>query len=928
VEAVDVSSGNVVNYFPGNGSFYEYVKQSLISYSDAKAAAATKTFAGRTGHLVTITSQAEQDFVSGRISGATNIWIAATDAGKEGVWYWDAGPELDKVFWRSSQACVTFSGDGTLKSQYTSTCVVGSSYSSSGVAVSTFNFAKWCSSEPNNSDGSRGGEHHAVTNWSGGSCWNDLNGDNTSQIGGYVVEYSDPSGGGGGGGGSGVASASTTVTVGNKISIVTGNNLSAEVGSATGVAPSVKIVDGNNDPVAGAEVLFSVVTGGGSVSPSTAITTDANGIATVSSWTLGTATGAQTLRARISGSGGLVSSVTFSATATVGQATQLVLNAGNNQSRVSGQALTTAPSVVVRDAFGNPVAGVPVSFAVVSGGGTVSPATSVLTDAQGVASVSSWVLGSSAGVNTLSATAEGLTGSPVIFTATGTVGPASQLVLITQPVLGQTGALFATQPVVQIRDAQGNLVTTSTATVSVAIFSGTNGTLLGLVDVSAVGGVVTFTDLRLEGTLGEPYVLRFTSGALSAASASSVTVAPPPPPAPAVVPLVTPPQVAPTTPREPLLQSLTQPSNGPVLRNNVAPTPPARPTANINGVPTTVSTQVPNSNSVNIQTGAVNLGLNVQNGQGGVRQGTGGATELQVTNGGQAALQGSGLQAGSLVQVFMPMQGNNSKELARIPVDANGGFSGDVLFGARPQESQLPIGRNVLQIVSVDDQGRQAVVEMTVNVAQPPPAPQINRVEQLLPALTPGVSLATQDGFPVPVIVRALTTEGAAVVEGEGWSMAVNLGSSGEVEPSGDGAVLKFVRNQEAVVSGSGFMPGTRADIWLFSNPVLLGTVIIGDDGSFQGSVNIDAFVVPVGEHTLQLQGVGIDGYILAANLGVEVSDSTEGALGAANPETQWLWLLWVLLAALVAAGALFAYSRAGRGQETLSRFVKRTRAE
>jgi hypothetical protein len=341
-----------------------------------------------------------------------------------------------------------------------------------------------------------------------------------------------------------------------------------------------------------------------------------------------------------------------------------------------------------------------------------------------------------------------------------------------------------------------------------------------------------------------------------------------------------------------------------------------------------VSTQVPNSNSVNIQTGAVNLGLNVQNGQGGVRQGTGGATELQVTNGGQAAQQGSGLQAGSLVQVFMPMQGNNSKELARIPVDANGGFSGDVLFGARPQESQLPIGRNVLQIVSVDDQGRQAVVEMTVNVAQPPPAPQINRVEQLLPALTPGVSLATQDGFPVPVIVRALTTEGAAVVEGEGWSMAVNLGSSGEVEPSGDGAVLKFVRNQEAVVSGSGFMPGTRADIWLFSNPVLLGTVIIGDDGSFQGSVNIDAFVVPVGEHTLQLQGVGIDGYILAANLGVEVSDSTEGALGAANPETQWLWLLWVLLAALVAAGALFAYSRAGRGQETLSRFVKRTRAE
>src|SRR5207249_4692221 len=123
------------------------------------------------------------------------------------------------------------------------------------------------------------------------------------------------------------------------------------------------------------------------------------------------------------------SPVTFTATGTAGAATQIAINAGNDQSAPAGTAVPGAAEGSVRDASGNPVAGGSVRFAVASGGGTVSPTAPVTTNASGVAAVTSWTLGSTAGPNTLTATSTGLTGSPVTFTATGTAGTATQIAI-------------------------------------------------------------------------------------------------------------------------------------------------------------------------------------------------------------------------------------------------------------------------------------------------------------------------------------------------------------------------------------------------------------------------------------------------------------------------------------------------------------------
>ena len=157
-------------YLPSNGHFYRPIS-GAVTYSTAKSTAATQTFKGQTGYLITITSADEQTFVQNNVP-SSNIWFALSDAVQEGSWRVDGGPELGTVVWTASTAV---------------TNATTSAYSSAGTTA-TNQYSNWCSGEPNNADGATG-EDHAVTKWSGGTCWNDLRDGNSAGIGGYVVEF-------------------------------------------------------------------------------------------------------------------------------------------------------------------------------------------------------------------------------------------------------------------------------------------------------------------------------------------------------------------------------------------------------------------------------------------------------------------------------------------------------------------------------------------------------------------------------------------------------------------------------------------------------------------------------------------------------------------------------------------------------------------
>jgi hypothetical protein len=93
---------------------------------------------------------------------------------------------------------------------------------------------------------------------------------------------------------------------------------------------------------------------------------------------------------------------------------------GDQRGGLAGYAVNLRPAVRVTDSTGHTIPGASVTFAVTGGGGSGTGLTAT-TDGNGIAQVGSWVLGGSAGVNTMTATvtATGFTGGQHTFADTG-----------------------------------------------------------------------------------------------------------------------------------------------------------------------------------------------------------------------------------------------------------------------------------------------------------------------------------------------------------------------------------------------------------------------------------------------------------------------------------------------------------------------------
>lgn len=295
-----------------------------------------------------------------------------------------------------------------------------------------------------------------------------------------------------------------------QVAAASSTSQAAPAGSAVAERPSVRVTDAFGNPVANATVTFSVAAGAGQVSGGTQAT-NAQGIATVGGWTLGPQAGANQLTATVPGAG----SVSFTATGTAGAAAQLSIAAGNNQSGMVSRATPVAPRVVVRDAGGNPVSGVVVSFAVTSGGGTVISGRQV-SDAAGIAEAGAWLLGPAPGTNTLSASAPGL--APVTFTATAEPGQPTLMAAVSPTSQGGTaGTAVADPPSVVLRDAAGNVVPGVVVTFTVSAGGGTvigsSGTAASTATATtSASGVATLTSWVLGPLVAENRVVASVPG--------------------------------------------------------------------------------------------------------------------------------------------------------------------------------------------------------------------------------------------------------------------------------------------------------------------------------------------------------------------------------------------------------------------------------
>lgn len=109
--------------------------------------------------------------------------------------------------------------------------------------------------------------------------------------------------------------------------------------------------------------------------------------------------------------------------------------------------------------------------------------------------------------------------------------PATELIWVTQPGGGETGAVWAQQPVLKLVDAQGHTVNNSDQTVTLSLVNASGANLQGTTTVTLQNGITTFADLKIdkEGTYTLAVAFSTANDSIVRANSSSFVITKRPP---------------------------------------------------------------------------------------------------------------------------------------------------------------------------------------------------------------------------------------------------------------------------------------------------------------------------------------------------------------------------------------------------------------
>lgn len=304
--------------------------------------------------------------------------------------------------------------------------------------------------------------------------------------------------------------------------VVSGNAQNAPVGATLGQPFVVAVRDHFGNAIAGHAVTFKVTAGGGNFGgpDSVQVLTNAAGLASTT-LTLGPGETANTAEAR---STGLVGTPRVFTATPVPSGAQLAFTV-EPSSAVAGATIAPQIQVAVQSAGGSTIttASSVITLAITAGSGTANAhliGTQAVAAVSGVATFQLGVDSVGSGY-TLTATASGLT-SDVSAPFAITPGTPARVRFVTQPSNTAFGSTITPAVRVAVLDAQGNVVPSSSAPVTVAITAGTGtaGAVLGgTLTAAAAAGVATFGNLTVD-LDGAAYTLTATSAGLTAATSA------------------------------------------------------------------------------------------------------------------------------------------------------------------------------------------------------------------------------------------------------------------------------------------------------------------------------------------------------------------------------------------------------------------------
>jgi hypothetical protein len=298
---------------------------------------------------------------------------------------------------------------------------------------------------------------------------------------------------------------------------VDGSNSSASADPATLQAGqsstlTIDVLDGSNNAVVGlADTDFTISPSGdaaaGTVSETssgiytTEITNETAQVVTVSVTVDGTA---------------LVDTPQIEFTA--GSVAAITLVSGDNQTGTVAQQLAADFVVAAQDAFGNPVSGVQVDFAIdqtpPGATGQTLTNTQIQTGSLGQA-FTRLTLGDTPGTYTADASVSGI--GTITFTAQATIGEASLMTVSTQPGETTAGNTIVPAPAVTITDDVGNAIEDVNVNVSEqGGYTFDSGTLSAVTDAN---GIAVFSDLVIN--TASSYTLEFDADAAEVANSTS-----------------------------------------------------------------------------------------------------------------------------------------------------------------------------------------------------------------------------------------------------------------------------------------------------------------------------------------------------------------------------------------------------------------------
>jgi hypothetical protein len=140
-----------------------------------------------------------------------------------------------------------------------------------------------------------------------------------------------------------------------------------------------------------------------------------------------------------------------------------------------------------------------------------------------------------------------------------------------------------------------------------------------------------------------------------------------------------------------------------------------------------------------------------------------------------------------------------------------------------------------------------------------------------LPDLNVGTTMAWQNGELVEVNLVAAGTSALQLSAAGGVVLQMQtLHQSGQPMDVSSNGMLQVFHNRTIRIAGSGFAPNSMTTVWLFSDPLKLGEVMTDASGGFNEMFSINS-IIPLGSHTIQINGQHPDGSVRTVAMGVSV---------------------------------------------------------